>query len=104
MKIGTLVRISEANQAKGVFDALREMEIPSCQLVYKPAQFIREDAYAIKEAAQDSGVEISAFFCGNIDGMEVYDLEYGFVMNGLTSSAFRARRLEYLMSGAEFTK
>ena len=104
MKIGTLVRISEANQAKGAFNALREMEIPSCQLVYKPAQFIREDAYAIKEAAQDSGVEISAFFCGNIDGMEVYDLEYGFVMNGLTSPAFRARRLEYLMSGAEFTR
>ena len=104
MKLGTLVKIKDISEVDNAFKTVRDMGLESCQLVYKPEVYVREDALKIRAAADAAGIEISAQFCGYRDGMIVYDLYYGFRFNGLIPEAFRSERLKYLLMGAEFVQ
>lgn len=102
MKLGTIVRITDMNLLDTAFQTVRDMGFESCQLVYKPEAYIKEDALRIREEADAANVEISAQFCGYRDDMSFYDLHKGFCFNGLIPEAFRAERLGYLLDAAEF--
>lgn len=102
MKLGTLVRITDLERVDEAFSPLAEMGFTSCQLAYKPEVFTKEAAQKIRSSADKYNIEISAHFCGYRDGKAVYDLKYGYCVNGLLPSAYRAQRLDYLFKGAEF--
>ena len=100
MKMGVFVRPQDMNRLDEAFAPLRDAGFTACQLGYKPEVFRREDAQAIRAAADRNGIEISAHFVGYRDGFSVYDLRDAFLFDGLTAPTFRAQRLEYLMRGA----
>ena len=104
MKLGTFVRPARLDDASldASFRPLVEMGLTSCQLGYKPEVFRREDAEAIRRGADRNGIEISAHFIGYRDPYTIYDLRYGYCVNGLTAPTHRADRLNYLMKGCEF--
>ncbi len=102
MKMGTFVRPSDMNKLDEVFAPLREAGFTACQLAYKPEIFRREEAEAIRAAADRNGIEISAHFIGHRDPFQGWELRDDFLVSGLTSPAFRAMRLEYLLRGVEF--
>ncbi len=102
MKLGTLLRIADINQAEEKFAQLKEYGFTACQLVYKPEKYVTEDAEIIKGAAEKNGIDISAQFCGYLDNDTVWDNYYGFLTAGLNVEAYRKSRLDYLRSAAEF--
>lgn len=102
MKLGVLLRIKDINSCNEEFQKVRELGLETCQLVYKPKEYKKEDAEIIKEAADKAGVEISAQFCGYYDNYTIWDIYYGYCTAGLNVEAYRAERLEYLCAGAEF--
>ncbi|MBO5370141.1 MAG: hypothetical protein J6B23_05635, partial [Clostridia bacterium] len=102
MKLGTLLRITDINEAPDKFKDLADMGLTSCQLVYKPDVYTSEAAQVIKKAAQDYNIDISAQFCGFKDTHMVWDNYYGFQTSGLNIEAYRFERLEYLKNAATF--
>jgi len=102
MKLGTLLRINEISEANEKFAELKKYGFESCQLVYKPEKYVESDAIAIKKAAEDNNIEISAQFCGFYDTHTVWDNYYGFQTSGLNIEAYRFERTEYVKSAATF--
>lgn len=104
MKIGTLVRLSNANEANEKFAHLAELGFNACQLVFKPAVFLEEDAKIIKDAAEANGIEISAQFCGYRDGGGTWNTYDAYLTNGVNVEAYRMERIAYLREGFKFAK
>ena len=102
MKFGTLIRVKDASESAKAFAELKKTGLESCQLVYKPEKYVVKDAFAIKSAAEEYGIEISAFFAGYRDNHTVWDLKDDFKNAGLNSEAFGAERLDYLLSALPF--
>ena len=102
MKLGTLVRITDINKANEEFKKVKELGLPSCQLVYKPATYCREDALIIKEASESNGIEISAMFAGYNDTDTVWDIYYGFQTAGINVEAYRKSRIDYIKAASDF--
>ena len=102
MKLGTFLRISDIKDAQSKFDNLKNSGFEACQLVYKPDIYKKEDAEIIKSAAQNSGIDISAMFCGYNDTDTIWDNYYGFMTAGLGVEAYRKSRIEYVKSAIEF--
>ena len=104
MKLGTLVHLTTAEEAYSKFKFLREHGFEACQLVYKPRKYDVKDAETIKKAAAETGVDISAQFCGYYDNHTVWDNYYGFLTSGINIEAYRKERVEYVMDAADFAK
>ena len=104
MKLGTFVRPTAMDRLDEAFEPLEEMGFTSCQLGFKPEKFLPQDARAIRAAADRHGIEISAHFIGYRDPYTIYDLRYGYTVNGLTAPTHRSNRLSYLMEGAQFVQ
>ena len=104
MKFGTLIRIKDASESAKAFAELKKAGLESCQLVYKPEKYEVKDADAIKNAAAENGIEISAFFAGYRDDHTVWDLKDDFKNAGLNSKAFGAKRLKYLLGALPFIR
>jgi len=102
MKFGTLVRISDSNEAAGKFSQLISNGIESCQLIYKPAVYTKEDAQIIRKAAADTGIDISAQFVGFRDSFCLWDNRFDFINAGINSPIFGAERIEYVCSAIPF--
>ena len=102
MKYGTLVRLSSPSEAESKFANLADCGIDSCQLVFKPAVYTKEDAKIIKSAAQNSNIEISAQFVGFRDDFCMWDNYYDYINSGLNSPLFAASRIEYVLSAIPF--
>lgn len=100
MKLGTLLRINDVNDAEKSFARLKEFGFEACQLVYKPEKYTDESAEIIKNAAAKNGIEISAQFCGYYDEDTVWDNYYGFMTAGLNIEAYRKSRFDYLRQAA----
>jgi len=102
MKFGTLVRLKNIEDCVASFEKVKAMNLESCQLVYKPEKYDLESAKTIKAAAEQCGIEISAFFAGFYDDYTAWELKYDFRNAGLNSVAFGAERLKYLLSALPF--
>lgn len=104
MKLGTLVRLKTWQDAEQAFQKVKNLGLESCQLVYKPQEYILEEAEKIKASAEKVGVEISAFFAGFQDTFTAWDLKYDFKNAGLNSVAFGESRLQYLLKALPFVQ
>ncbi len=102
MKYGTLVRLSTPAEAAEKFAKIRENGLESCQIVYKPAVYTKEDARVIREAADAAGIEISAQFVGYRDSLCSWDMRYDFVNAGIASPLHGGARIEYVLSAIPF--
>ena len=56
MKLGTIVRIEKAADAEKEFQKLHSLGFSACQLVYKPAEYKKEDAYVIKKPQKNTAL------------------------------------------------
>lgn len=108
MKYGTLVRIPVSDDLAAVceekFAHMEAAGMDACQLVYKPEVYVMEDADIIKEAADRHHIEISAQFCGFIDGMHLWDTHYDYYLAGINSPIIGETRMKYLFSAIPFLK
>lgn len=104
MKFGTLVRLKNVNESDVAFQKIKDFDLQSCQLVYKPNEYKKEDAAIIKNAAEKHGIEISAFFAGYKDDYTEWELKYDFRNAGLNSATFGAERLRYILSALPFVQ
>ncbi len=102
MKLGTFVKITDLSQAEESFATLRKNGFSSCQLVYKPDVYKKEDADFIKAAADKYNIEISAQFCGYKRGPSPDDNYFNFLVEGLNVETMREERLSYALKAVEF--
>ena len=104
MKYGTLVRLQKAEEAYEKFAKLGKIGLDSCQLVYKPEIYSLDEARQIRAAAEELGIEISAFFAGFRDDFVKWDLKFDYKNAGFGSDAFAEGRLRYVISALAFIK
>lgn len=104
MKIGTLVRIENINEADQKFSDLENMGFSVCQIVYKPEVYNYEEADIIKDAAERHGVTVTAQFCGYNDAFYDWDNYYGFKTAGINVPMYGKSRIEYVKNAALFAK
>jgi len=100
MKLGVIISLNDAIEAK--LERVRAFGLSTCQLnCWEPAWFTPETAERVKRAAQASGVEITALWCG-WEGPKVWDLVEGPLTLGLVPAVYRYARMKNLMLGADF--
>lgn len=102
MKLGTMVKIKSPEEALERFKILRECGFAACQLVYKPKEYDLSHAAIIRQAAEETGMDICSQFCGYYDGDTVWDNYFGYMTAGLGVEAYRKSRLDYVKSAAAF--
>ena len=102
MKFGTFVRLKKAEDAFSMFSELREDGFDCCHLVYKPDVYTKEDAEIIRDAAEKSGLEISALFAGYKDNYTKWNLSTDFEDAGINSLKYGEERIKYLKEAAVF--
>ncbi len=83
---------------------LTEMGIPTCQLAcWKTDLFTEEKAEEIKAACAETGVTVSALWCG-WSGPCTWNFYEGQNTLGLVPQAYRYDRMKELVKGAEFAQ
>lgn len=101
MKLGVILRLSE--QVEESFREAAEMGFRTVQLnSWEERFFTHEYAQRAKAISAETGVEISAFWCG-YGGPSVWNFYEGHLTLGLVPTTYRYDRLKTLMHGAEFT-
>ncbi len=102
MKVGVMVPHGNGEEMQGRFAAIRREGFSSCQLVsWDPALWTEENAQAVQTACRDTGVTLSAFWCG-WEGPKVWDFYGGQETLGLVPPAYRFARMKNLMDGADY--
>lgn len=102
MNIGVIIPLTSNVEAE--FRNIAEMGFQSCQLsVWDMSQYTDESAERVLKASKETGVEISALWCG-WPGPAVWDFEEGPNTLGLVPPAYRFARMEALMQGSDFGK
>ncbi len=100
MKIGLITHLSDDPRVE--FGALKQHGFASCQLnCWQPERFTPENAAAVRQAAAEFGVEISALWCG-WPGPTVWNFVEGPLTLGIVPAEYREVRMQALFKGAEF--
>jgi len=100
MKLGVMTRLDEKVEER--FQEAAQMGFPTTQLVcWDETFFTAEYAERAKKASQETGVAISAFWCG-YGGPAVWTLYEGQETLGLVPPTYRYDRMQTLMKGADF--
>jgi sugar phosphate isomerase/epimerase len=85
------------------FREAAEMGFPTTQLVcWDERLFTAEYAERVKAISAETGVAISAFWCG-YGGPSIWNLYQGQTTLGLVPPEYRFQRMQTLMRGADFT-
>lgn len=104
MKLGVLINFNEQIDIEEKFISVAKLGISSCQLCsWNPDLWTDENVKAVKSAVENSGVEISAFWCG-WEGPVVWDFYDGQITLGLVPAEYRTVRIKNLCDGADFAK
>jgi sugar phosphate isomerase/epimerase len=91
MKLGLIVGVSDTPVKS--FESVREVGIPTCQLACTAEKMVDKiDPRALREAADETGIEISSFFL-LFEG-QVFNTEDGPATMGLVAPKHRKKRLE----------
>lgn len=108
MKLGTMVPFS--NPAEGLdtlrtkFENVKKYGLSTCQLsCWNMDKFTDENAAGIRQIAADTGVEISALWCG-WEVEPTWNFPDGYHTIGLVPITYRARRVQNLKDGSDFAK
>ena len=101
-KIGVLIGYHSGTDIYAEFKKLADMGFNSCQLCgSEAASYTDEKAAAVKRAAEETGIEISAYWAGWSPPGE-WNFYGGPATLGLVPAAYREKRLREVMSGADF--
>ena len=102
MKLGTMVTLN-MERLENELVALREMGFETCQLCcWQEELLTTQNARLAQRLLGKHGVQASAFWCGWPGPCE-WNFTYGPVTIGLVPAAYRAKRLETLQKGSDFT-
>ncbi|MBN2048285.1 MAG: sugar phosphate isomerase/epimerase [Anaerolineaceae bacterium] len=102
MKLGVMIGLGDDLQES--FAKAGKVGFESCQLVsWNEELFTDENAALARAASKESGVEISAFWCG-YGGPSIWNLYEGQVTLGLVPPTYRFQRMQTLIHGAEFAE
>ncbi len=107
MKLGCMVHLDGKLMTGNVSEQmkkLQEMGIPTCQLAcWDLSLFTDEKAEEIKTACAETGVAVSALWCG-WSGPCTWNFYEGQTTLGLVPAAYRYDRMKELVKGAEFAQ
>lgn len=104
MKIGTLVSLGRGTDLKTRMRQIRDNGMNCTQLTcWDTALYTDENAQLVREAAQETGVEISALWAG-WSGPKEWNFIQGPFTLGIVPAAYRAKRTEELIMGADFAE
>ncbi len=102
MKLGTMVTLN-MEHLEAELITLREMGFETCQLCcWQEDLLTAQNARTARRLLEKHGVQVSAFWCGWPGPCE-WNFTYGPVTIGLVPAAYRARRLETLQKGSDFS-
>ena len=102
MKLGTMVHLGD-NVAEKMRD-VKKYGLESCQLCcWDMSKLTEEYAKIVLDAVKETGVEISAVWCG-WEGEATWDFIRGPITLGIVPVPYRAKRLENLKKGSDFAK
>lgn len=100
MKLGVFITLNDHIVEK--MCQLRDLGFESCQLNCWDTKKHTQDYLALtRKACAESGVEITSFWAG-WSGPAVWNFVHGPATLGIVPAAYRMKRVEELLSGAEF--
>ena len=103
-KTGVLISYKKTVDLLAKFKQAKDMGLDCCQLcMWDSSMFTEEYAKAVTDAANETGLEISALWAGWA-GPCVWNFIEGPITIGLVPSAYRFARLNELIKASEFAK
>lgn len=104
MKVGVMVRMCQETDVKAKFGETLSMGFDNCQLVCWDRKALqKEKEEEVKQAVKETGMEITAFWCG-WDGPQAWDFLDGPITLGFIPAEYRFQRLQQLLCGCDFAK
>lgn len=101
-KIGTLVNVGRSTNVLAELEKLKKYGFECCQLaIWKMSCYTDEKAEEIRDAAEQTGIEISTLWSGWSGPVE-WNFTAGPMTLGLVPPAYRMKRAEELILAAEF--
>lgn len=102
MKVGVMVHLGD--DVEKSFKDVADMGMYTCQLVcWDMSKLTDDNAERVKIAVKQTGVEISAFWCG-WSGPQEWNFIDGYHTLGLIPIAYREQRIADLKSGSDFAE
>lgn len=104
MNIGCMINLNTMEGLAEKFHFLQQEGLVSCQLsCWNPSLFTDENAEVIRQCVAQSGVRISAFWCGWTGPVE-WNFYGGQQKLGLVPPEYQAQRIRELCAGGDFAK
>ena len=101
-KLGVLIVLGHETDINEEMRKAREIGCECCQLsVWDPALYTDEKAEEIARAARENGIEISTLWAG-WSGPKEWNFTGGPVTLGIVPEAYRMKRTEEILKGADF--
>lgn len=101
-KLGVMVHLNK--NVKEEFIKVKAMGFDTCQLTcWNKAMLNEEYADIVNKAVEETGVEITALWCG-WQGPRAWNFYEGHTTLGLVPADYRFARMETLMEGSDFAK
>jgi sugar phosphate isomerase/epimerase len=101
-QIGVLITFHRGVDVLAEMQKVRDMGCRCCQLViWDTSLYTEENAAMILEAYAATGVEISTLWAGWV-GPTIWNFTEGPTTLGIVPEAYRERRVEQLLEGADF--
>ena len=105
MKIGTMVSAELGIDVVSAFRKLKAMDLECCQIsIWDPSSYTEENARRILEAAEETGIEITALWAGWTGPKNEWNFRYGPTTLGLVPIAWRAVRSRDMELGSRFAQ
>lgn len=107
IELGTMVHFSQGGDLENLkiaFENVKKYGLTTCQLCcWDMTKFTDENAAGVNEIVKQTGVRISALWCG-YDFPVVWNFNEGYHTIGLVPIAHRAQRVQNLKDGSDFAK
>lgn len=101
-KLGVLIVLTPETDIFAEMKKAKDIGCECCQLsVWNPALYTDEKAAEIVRAAEENGIEISTLWAG-WSGPKEWNFTGGPVMLGIVPEAYRMKRTEEILQGADF--
>ena len=101
-KIGVLIVFRDGTDIFSEMKKVKDMGCECCQVnIWNTAHYTDENAQALAKAAKEHGVEISTLWTG-WSGPAEWNFTAGPMTLGLVPEAYRMKRMEEILMGAEF--
>ena len=104
MNVGIIIRHCGGEALRKGFEDAAAQGFHHCQLVsWEPQYWTDENAEEIKALTQETGIEITAFWCG-WTGPRFWNFTEGPETLGIVPVAYRAQRVQDLLDGAAYAR